>query len=220
MMLNTCNEREASLKNLAFGCGFRVSSSSVSGVSFNGAYGVIGLGRGPISFLSQLGHRFGNKSSYCLMDYTISPPPTSFLMIRHNVVPRISRISYTPLHSNLLSPTFYYIGIQSVSVNGVKLQINPIVWSVDKLGYGGTIIDSGTTLTFLAELAYRQVLLAFKQRVRRLPSVAKPTLGFDLCVNVSGVSRPNLPSLRFRLVGNSVFSLPSKNYFRAIFKNL
>ena len=43
--------------------------------------------------------------------------------------------------------------------------------------------------------------------------MAEPTPGFDLCVNVSGVSRPNLPRLRFRLVGNSVFSPPSKNYF-------
>jgi hypothetical protein len=47
----------------------------------------------------------------------------------------------------------------------------------------------------------------------RLLSVAKPTPGFDLYVNVSRVSRPNLPRLRFRLVGNSVFSPPSKNYF-------
>ncbi|KAE8100774.1 hypothetical protein FH972_018634 [Carpinus fangiana] len=211
--LNTSNGREASLKSLAFGCGFRVSGPSVSGASFNGAHGVMGLGRGPISFSSQLGRRFGNKFSYCLMDYTISPPPTSFLTIGHNVVPRVSRISYTPLQTNPLSPTFYYIGIQGVSVNGVKLPINPTVWSVDKLGNGGTIIDSGTTLTFLAEPAYRQVLAAFKRRVRRLPSVAEPTPGFDLCVNVSGVSRPNLPKLRFRLVGNSVFSPPSKNYF-------
>ncbi|KAE8126084.1 hypothetical protein FH972_020830 [Carpinus fangiana] len=168
MTLNTSNGREASLKSQAFGCGFRVSGPSVSGVSFNEAHGVMGLGRGPISLLSQLGHRFGNKFSYCLMDYTISPPPTSFLTIGHNVVPRVSRISYTPLHSNPLSPTFYYIGIQTISVNGVKLPINPTVWSANKLGNGGTIIDSGTTLTFLAKPAYRQVLTTFKRRVRRL----------------------------------------------------
>ncbi|GLT75782.1 hypothetical protein SLA2020_474800 [Shorea laevis] len=139
--LNTSAGREASLKSLAFGCGFRVSGPSVSGASFNGAHGVMGLGRGPISFSSQLGRRFGNKFSYCLMDYTISPPPTSFLTIGHN--------------------------------------------------------------------------RRFKRRVRRLPSlaVAEPTLGFDLCVNVSGVSRPSLPRLRFRLIGNSVFSPPPRNYF-------
>ncbi|XP_062159092.1 aspartyl protease family protein 2 [Alnus glutinosa] len=211
--LNTSAGREARLKSLAFGCGFRVSGPSVSGASFNGAHGVMGLGRGPISFSSQLGRRFGNKFSYCLMDYTISPPPTSFLTIGHNVFPRVSRIRFTPLQTNPLSPSFYYIGIQSVSVNGAKLPINPSVWSVDERGNGGTVIDSGTTLTFLAEPAYRQVLAAFKRQVRRLPSLPEPTPGFDLCVNVSGVSRPSLPRLSFRLVGNSVFSPPPRNHF-------
>ncbi|KAG2665318.1 hypothetical protein I3760_15G002900 [Carya illinoinensis] len=211
--LRTSFGGEARLNNLAFGCGFRISGPSVTGASFNGAQGVMGLGKGPISFSSQLGHRFGNKFSYCLLDYTISPPPTSFLTIG-NIVPRTSKMSFTPLLANPLSPSFYYIAVQSVSVNGAKLNINPSVWSIDELGNGGTIIDSGTTLTFLVEPAYRQVLASVKRRVRRLPSPAiMPTLGFDLCVNVSGVPRPSLPKMSFKLLGNSVLSPPPTNYF-------
>ncbi|KAF8399169.1 hypothetical protein HHK36_015034 [Tetracentron sinense] len=213
--LNTSSGREAKLRNLAFGCGFRISGPSVSGASFNGAHGVMGLGRGPISFSSQVGKRFGNKFSYCLMDYTISPPPTSYLMFGEEPEPIITRkpiISFTPLQTNPLSPTFYYIGIKSVTVDGVKLPVNPSVWAFDRQGNGGTVVDSGTTLTFLAEPAYRQILTAFKRRMR-LPRTAGAALGFDLCVNVSGVSRPRLPRLSFRLVGNSVFSPPARNYF-------
>ncbi|PON87039.1 Aspartic peptidase [Trema orientale] len=213
--LRTSSGKETKLEGLSFGCAFRISGPSVSGQSFDGAQGVMGLGRGPISFSTQLGRRYGNKFSYCLMDYTIAPPPTSYLTIgeaQNDVVSKIPKMSFTPLLINPLSPTFYYIGIKSVSVDGKKLPISPSVWSVDELGNGGTVIDSGTTLTFLAEPAYRLVLAAFKRRVR-LPSSAEPGLGFDLCVNVSGVSRPSLPRLSFGLGGNSVFSPPQRNYF-------
>ncbi|KAM7484516.1 hypothetical protein LguiA_000525 [Lonicera macranthoides] len=199
--------------NLAFGCAFELSGPSVTGPSFNGATGVIGLGRGPISFSSQLGHRFGNKFSYCLMDYTISPPPRSYLLIGGTETGAVKpTLKYTPLQNNSLSPTFYYIGIQSVYVERVKLRISPSVWAIDELGNGGTVVDSGTTLTFLAEPAYRTILTAFKRRVK-LPSPAEPTLGFDLCVNVSGVKRLNLPRLSFKLVGGVLLAPPTGNYF-------
>ena len=213
--LNTSSGREARLKGIAFGCAFRISGPSVSGASFNGAHGVMGLGRGPISLSSQLGRRFGNKFSYCLMDHTLSPPPTSYLLIggaQNDVAPGKGRVRYTPLHTNPLSPTFYYIEIQSVSVDGVKLLIDPSVWTLDEQGNGGTVVDSGTTLTFLPEPAYRQILSAMKRRVR-LPSPVEPTPDFDLCVNVSGIEHPSLPRLSFKLEGDSVFSPPPRNYF-------
>lgn len=213
--LNTSSGREAKLKGIAFGCAFRISGPSVSGASFNGAHGVMGLGRGPISLSSQLGHRFGNKFSYCLMDHDISPSPTSYLLIgstQNDVAPGKRRMRFTPLHINPLSPTFYYIEIESVSVDGIKLPINPSVWALDELGNGGTIVDSGTTLTFLPEPAYLQILTVIKRRVR-LPSPAEPTPGFDLCVNVSEIEHPRLPKLSFKLGGDSVFSPPPRNYF-------
>ncbi|XP_062111212.1 aspartyl protease family protein 2 [Humulus lupulus] len=214
--LRTSSGKETKVPGLSFGCAFRVSGPEASGGSFDGAQGVMGLGRGPISFSTQLGRRFGNKFSYCLMDYTIAPAPTSYLMfggLQNDVILKIPKMSFTPLLFNPLSPTFYYIGIKTVFVDGLKLPISPSVWSIDELGNGGTVIDSGTTLTFLAEPAYRLVLAAFKRRVKR-PSSAQPNLGFDLCVNVSGVSRLRLPKLSFQLAGNSVeFSPPQSNYF-------
>ncbi|XVF19858.1 hypothetical protein REPUB_Repub11eG0147100 [Reevesia pubescens] len=216
--LNTSSGREAKLKNLSFGCGFQISGPSVSGTSFNGAHGVMGLGRGPISFASQLGRRhFGNKFSYCLMDYTLSPPPTSYLIIgdggdETNTISRNPKMSFTPLLINPLSPTFYYIGIKSVKVNNVRLRIDPSVWSLDDLGNGGTIIDSGTTLTFLPEPAYVKLLTSIKRRVR-LPNPAELTPDFDLCFNVTGESRTKLPRLSFELGGGSVLEPPPRNYF-------
>lgn len=209
---NTSSGTEVKHHRLAFGCSFQISGPSVSGPSFNGAHGVIGLGRGPISLASQLGRRYGNKFSYCLMDYTLSPPPTSFLLIGGAENVTALKTSYTPLQINALSPTFYYIGIESVFVDDIKLRISPSVWAIDKLGNGGSVVDSGTTLTFLADPAYRRILKEFRRRIK-VPSPDEPTTGFDLCLNMSGVSKLSLPRLSFKLVGESVFSPPPGNYF-------
>ncbi|XP_050373532.1 aspartyl protease family protein 2 [Argentina anserina] len=211
--LNTTAGKPAKLPHLSFGCGFDISGPSLTGPSFNGAHGVMGLGRGPISFISQLGHQFGSTFSYCLMDYTLSPPPSSYLRIGASESDVVSKLSYTRLILNPLSPTFYYIGIKSVSVNGVKLAVRPSVWSLDKDGNGGTVIDSGTTLSFLPEAAYRLILTAFKRSLKKVASLVEPTPGFDLCVNVTSLAKGSLPRLRFGLEGGSVLAPPPRNYF-------
>ncbi|KAG7558720.1 Peptidase family A1 domain [Arabidopsis thaliana x Arabidopsis arenosa] len=213
--LKTSSGKEAKLKSVAFGCGFRISGQSVSGTSFNGANGVMGLGRGPISFASQLGRRFGNKFSYCLMDYTLSPPPTSYLIIGDGGdAVSVSKLFFTPLLTNPLSPTFYYVKLKSVFVDGAKLRIDPSIWEIDDSGNGGTVVDSGTTLAFLADPAYRLVIAAVKQRMK-LPNADELTPGFDLCVNVSGITKPEkiLPRLKFEFSGGAVFVPPPRNYF-------
>ncbi|CAJ1932252.1 unnamed protein product [Sphenostylis stenocarpa] len=212
---NTSSNKQVKIKNFAFGCGFKTSGPSVTGSSFNGAQGVMGLGRGPISFTSQLGRKFGNTFSYCLLDYTLSPPPKSYLTIgaSSNDVDSRKLFSYTPFVTNPLSPTFYYITIESVSVDGVRLPINPSVWGIDVNGNGGTIVDTGTTLSFFAEPAYRQILAAVRRRVKLLVAKDAAALGFDLCVNVSGAARPKLPKLSFVLAGKSALSPPTGNYF-------
>ncbi|KAL8531626.1 hypothetical protein ACS0TY_008282 [Phlomoides rotata] len=208
---NTTAGKLLQFPHFNFGCGFWNSGPIVSGPSFSGGNGVLGLGRGPISFSSQLGRVFGHKFSYCLMDYTLSPPPSSYLLIGGGSVGK-AKLSYTPLLVNPLSPTFYYIGIKSVHIDHVKLRISPSVWAIDDFGNGGTVLDSGTTITFLPEPAYLKILSAF-DRLIKLPKSAKPISGFDLCVNVSGVTRTSFPQLSFKLGGGSVLSPPTRNYF-------
>ncbi|VFQ66605.1 unnamed protein product [Cuscuta campestris] len=207
---NDSSGKAVRFKKVEFGCSFRSSGPSITGPSFSGAQGVLGLGRGPISLSTQLGRQLGNKFSYCLMDYTLAPTPRSYLVIGDGGDGAVK--SFTPLINNSFSSTFYYIGIESVTVEEVKLPISPSVWTIDELGNGGTIVDSGTTLTFLAKPAYDGILTEFKRRID-LPEPANLTSGFDLCINVSGVSKPRLPSLSFRFDGGAVFAPPAGNYF-------
>ncbi|KAG2402878.1 uncharacterized protein HKW66_Vig0250980 [Vigna angularis] len=60
----TSSNKQGKIENLAFGCEFKTSNPSVTGSSFNGAQGVMGLGDGPISFISQLGRKFCK----CILD--------------------------------------------------------------------------------------------------------------------------------------------------------
>lgn len=207
---NTSTGKRVKYRNLAFGCGFAASGPSVTGPSFNGAQGVIGLGLGSISFPSQLGRKFANKFSYCLMDYTLSPTPTSYLLIGGGG--NTTEKSFTPFILNNLTSTFYYIGIEYVAVDGMKLRIRPSAWTIDEFGSGGTVMDSGTTLSFFVQPAYDKVLAAFERRVK-LPRPTRPDPNLDFCVNVSGISRPSLPKMSLKLVGGSVFSPPPQNYF-------
>ncbi|XP_020233706.1 aspartyl protease family protein 2 [Cajanus cajan] len=182
---NTSSKKQSTLKNLSFGCAFKISGPSVTGSTFNGAQGVMGLGRGPISFTSQLAREFGNTFSYCLLDYTLSPPPVSYLTIGNDVVSR-NVLTYTPLLTNPISPSFYYVSVESVSVDAVKLPIPRSVWAIDADGNGGAVVDSGTTLTFLAEPAYRHVLAAFRRRVMMCLAVqpVRPGSGFSVIGNL------------------------------------
>ncbi|CAN6465990.1 unnamed protein product [Victoria cruziana] len=217
--LNTSSGELIHLRNVDFGCGFRASGASLTGPRFAGANGVMGLGQGPISFASQVGSRFGNKFSYCLMDYTVSPPPTSFLLLgdaqQRNMALLQKNLSFTPLRSNPLSPTFYYVGIHRVSVDGAVLPIDPSVWAIDDFGNGGTVVDSGTTLSFFLDPAYTEMLRALEKKVH-LPRLEIGVASLDLCLNTSaadGTATARLPRLTFHMVGGAVFSPPARNYF-------
>ncbi|XP_038976478.1 aspartic proteinase NANA, chloroplast-like [Phoenix dactylifera] len=206
--LNASSGRAARLPALPFGCAFNVST----GPSIGAARGVLGLGRGPISFPYHAAPRFGATFSYCLPDYTLSPPPTSYLLIGAAPRHRHQNLSFTPLLSNPLSPTFYYIRILSASIDATPLPIDPSVWALDPAsGAGGTVIDTGTTLSFLPAPAYLQILRAVAKRLPRAALAGSPP-GFDLCVNASAEGL-RLPRLAFRLLGGAELSPPPANYF-------
>lgn len=218
--LNTSSGFTTRIRNLAFGCGIRSSGPSFTGLSFNGAHGVIGLGKGATSFASQIGKSVGDKFSYCLVDYTISPPKTSYLVLGQNPVrPALRKaMSYTPFLRNSFAETFYYVGIEQIWVAGALLPIHRKVWNIDAQGNGGTVIDSGTTLTYFVRPAYKKILAAFQKAVE-YPRV-RAMQNLDLCFNVSGIAMPKLPKLTIVLKGNARFEPPPPNYFIDVVDNV
>lgn len=95
--------------NIAFGCG----SDNMG--TFIGVDGLVGLGKGQLSLVSQLGASVGGLFSYCLVSYASAPTKTSPLLLGSagNGV-----LVYTPLISNDFNPTFYYVTLNGITVNG------------------------------------------------------------------------------------------------------
>ncbi|KAJ7547045.1 hypothetical protein O6H91_08G066500 [Diphasiastrum complanatum] len=211
--LNSTSGHCVQFVNVVFGCGMRNAGS------FNGSGGVLGLGQGDISFSSQIGHRY-SKFSYCLGDYLRSNSASSLLLFG-NVTQNLSQdiiFRYIPLVKNSLASTFYYVRVEQVSVGGEILRIPSNVWEIDLLGNGGTIFDSGSTLSFFKMPAYLIILGAFERAIRYPRSHSFQ--GLDLCINVSGISQPPLPAFSISFEGSSVFQPPSSNYFVEVAKDV
>jgi hypothetical protein len=143
----------SSVPNIGFGCGHTNLGS------FSGAGGLVGLGQGPLSLISQLNSAtVSKKFSYCLV--SLSSPNTSALIFGDTAVSSATGVAYTPIVHNPINPTYYYIGLAGISVAGRSVLYPTQSFAIDDAtGNGGMILDSGTTLTYLEVGAYFAVLV-------------------------------------------------------------
>ncbi|OIT29729.1 PREDICTED: aspartyl protease family protein 2-like [Nicotiana attenuata] len=197
------------VENVMFGCGYWNRGL------FHGAAGLLGLGRGPLSFSSQLQSLYGHSFSYCLVNRNSNSSVSSKLifgedkeLLKH---PNLNFTSLVGGKDNHLE-TFYYVQIKSVIVGGEVLNIPEVTWNLSTEGVGGTIIDSGTTLSYFAEPAYEIIKQAFVNKVKHYPiledfPILKP------CYNVSGVEKLELPSFGIVFGDGAVWNFPVENYF-------
>jgi hypothetical protein len=97
-----------------------------------------------------------------------------------------------------------------IAVDGADLQIPSSAWTVDEAGDGGSVFDSGTTITYFVPAAFPAIFYAFDQAIKypRVDSVQN----LDLCFNISGIDEPKYPSFGIKLAGGAYFQPPSDNY--------
>jgi len=175
---------------------------------FIGAAGLLGLGRGRLSFPSQIGRRFSRKFSYCLVDRSASSKP-SYMVFGDSAISRTAR--FTPLVSNPKLDTFYYVELLGVSVGGTRVPgITASLFKLDSTGNGGVIIDSGTSVTRLTRPAYVALRDAFRVGASNLKRAPEFSL-FDTCFDLSGKTEVKVPTVVLHFRGADV-SLPASNY--------
>lgn len=122
--------------NFLFGCG-----QNNQGL-FGKTAGLLGLGRDPLSIVSQTSQKYGKYFSYCLPNKSGS---RGHLTFGKGVIPR--NVAYTPL-TNTDQGTFYFVDVVAITVGGQQLPISQTIFKT-----AGTIVDSGT-VTFLFLLPY------------------------------------------------------------------
>lgn len=200
------------VENVMFGCGHWNRGL------FHGASGLLGLGRGPLSFASQLQSLYGHSFSYCLVDRN-SNISSKLIFGEDKKLMSNPNLNFTSLVGGNQNPvdTFYYVQIKSVIVGGEVLKIPKETWAVSaEEGGGGTIIDSGTTLTYFAEPAYEIIKEAFKKKIKGYPMVEVEEEGLvplKLCYNVSGFEAIELPDFGIMFEDGAVWDFPVENYF-------
>lgn len=182
---------------------------------FHGAAGLIGLGRGPLSFSSQLRALYGHTFSYCLVDRNSDISVTSKLIFGEDPAlaahPNLNYTSFIASTNQNPADTFYYVHIKAIKVGGEVLDIPPETLELSAIGSGGTIIDSGTTLSYFADPAYNVIREAFVKKVKYPMVEDFPVL--SPCYNVTGVKVAVLPELSIVFADGTVWDFPSENYF-------
>ena len=185
---------------------------------FRGAAGLLGLGRGSLSFSSQLRPLSGGVFSYCLVDRNSDLSVSSKLVFgEENNLSALPDHNFTAFVAGKEDPadTFYYLGIKAVKVGGRFGEIPPETWELGPDGGGGTIIDSGTTLSYFTEPAYRAIRDEFVAQVnvkKGYPLVeGVPVL--SPCFNVSGAGKNRLPEFGILFEDGAEWNFPQENYF-------
>ncbi|KAI4355244.1 hypothetical protein L6164_004037 [Bauhinia variegata] len=198
----TLTFRRTKVPRVAIGCGHDNEGL------FVGAAGLLGLGRGKLSFPTQTGIRFNKKFSYCLVDRSASSKPSS-VVFGDSAVSRTAR--FTPLLKNPKLDTFYYVELLGISVGGAPVRgVSASLFRLDPAGNGGVIIDSGTSVTRLTRPAYIALRDAFRVGASHLKRAPEFSL-FDTCYDLAGLTEVKVPTLVLHFRGADV-SLPATNY--------
>uniref|UniRef100_A0A0E0L6H6 Peptidase A1 domain-containing protein n=1 Tax=Oryza punctata TaxID=4537 RepID=A0A0E0L6H6_ORYPU len=204
--------RGSRVQRVAIGCGHDNEGLFIA------AAGLLGLGRGRLSFPTQIARSFGRSFSYCLVDRTSSVRPSSTrsstVTFGAGAVAAAAGASFTPMGRNPRMATFYYVHLLGFSVGGARvkgvsqsdLRLNPTT------GRGGVILDSGTSVTRLARPVYEAVRDAFRAAAVGLRLSPGGFSLFDTCYNLSGRRVVKVPTVSMHLAGGASVALPPENY--------
>ncbi|KAI4370875.1 hypothetical protein MLD38_019175 [Melastoma candidum] len=177
-----------------FGCGYDNAGTFDTHTS-----GIVGLGGGDSSLVSQIRRSSGGKFSYCLVPISSTSQSSSKLSFGANAQVEGGGTVSTPLIKKS-QKTFYYLTLEGLSINGKKFEVSGSSGrGTDK---GNIIIDSGTTLTYLPPDLYKRIEPAVSAAIH-LP-VAKDPEGFlKLCYKSSGEFK-GAPNITVHFTGADV----------------
>ncbi|XP_073226921.1 aspartic proteinase CDR1 [Cicer arietinum] len=132
-----------------FGCGYYNNfTADTSGKPV----GIVGLGAGPLSLISQLGDSIGRKFSYCLLPF--NSKSASKLKFGNQAIIKGDSVVSTPLLMNSSHHFLYQFNLQGITIGQNTLQTG----RTD----GNMVIDSGTTLTLLEQPFFDNFLTSMK----------------------------------------------------------
>jgi hypothetical protein len=137
---------------------------------------MIGLGHGPLSLVSQLGSSIGRKFSYCLVPFLNANTSSKLIFGHKAIVSGMGTVS-TPLVQGIIN-SFYYTNLEAFSVGDIIIKLELSTYGPNK--QANTIIDSGSTLTYLPYAIYSRLESAMAAMIK-LKRTKDPTQQMSLC---------------------------------------
>ncbi|PNX84167.1 aspartic proteinase cdr1-like protein [Trifolium pratense] len=178
-------------------------------MSFRGqSSGIVGLGGGPVSLITQLGSSIGGKFSYCLLPSSFrGSNTTTKLNFGDAAVVSGDGVLSTPIVKK--NPiVFYYLTLESFTVGNKRVK-----YGTSFLGdseEGNIIIDSGTTLTLLPPDVYSNLESAVLEVVK-LDRADSPIQELKLCFTLTS-DKYDFPIITAHFQGADVKLLPINTF--------
>ncbi|CAL4952368.1 unnamed protein product [Urochloa decumbens] len=197
---------------MTFGC------ANLTGGSIIGASGIMGLGPGSMSLVSQLNI---SRFSYCLTPFADRKTSRLFLgamadMERHS---RIGEIQTTTILKNpnpQLGSLYYYVPMVGLSLGRRRLAVPATTLEMKQDGSGGTVLDCGSTTMHLAEPAFKELKDAVLN-VLKLPVANTTVEDYELCFSLPRgmpMGAVDIPPLVLHFDGGANMTLPRSNFFQ------
>lgn len=199
------------LSNIVFGCSF-----SNDGIFRPNWGGIVGLGGGEFSLVSQIRSYVPGKFSYCLIPFPLTNDLTNktskMTFGRYDLGPNVVS---TPLVPNY-PKTFYYVTLKGISVGNKRINIRDKANFSDPSQKGNMIVDSGTTLTVLPSKLYEGFEAAIKKAIN-VRTMKDPQKVLSLCYRSAKVS--SVPKVTVHFDGADVV-LNRDNLFVTVSKHI
>ncbi|XP_013679404.2 probable aspartic protease At2g35615 [Brassica napus] len=199
--IGTASGSPVSFPGTVFGCGYN------NGGTFDETgSGIIGLGGGQLSLVSQLGSSISKRFSYCLSHKSSTMNGTSVINLGTNSIPsgtsKDSSVLSTPLVDKK-PQTYYYLALEAISVGKTKIPYTGSYGTSSATTKGNIIIDSGTTLTLLDSGFYDGFGAAVEESVTGAKRVSDPQGLLSHCFK-SGNAEIGLPEITMHFTGADV----------------
>jgi len=213
LTLTSTTGEPMAFQGIIFGCGHNDSG-------FNDReMGLIGLGRGPLSLISQIGSSLGgNMFSQCLVPFNTDPSITSQMNFGKGSEVLGNGTVSTPLISK--DGSGYFASLIGISVEDINLPFSDGS-SSGIIAKGNILIDSGTTITYLPEEFYHRLIEQVRNKVALEPfRISDYELCYQTPTNLNG------PTLTVHFEGGDVLLTPAQmfvpveggNFCFAVFK--
>ncbi|XP_059064236.1 aspartyl protease family protein 2-like [Cryptomeria japonica] len=197
---DTLQVGENTFEEVYIGCAYSFTQSRKLATS-----GRSGLGRGPLSLVSQ---KADGQFSYCLPNY-LSARATGSLNLGKDSIPSSVKV-YTPIQKEpKFASSAYILGLEGISVGGQRLSVNmQVPGALPTITYIHTVVMA----TQLVKPLYNALRASFEEKMKTYAPAVKPASpfgDFQPCYQLSNITSVKIPIVTLHFKGNANFDVPA-----------